>query len=347
MKIIELLVEATGTTKGSWKIQNLTGAMKTFKDDESPEARAWMRARGDASQVWDKTAGRWITDPKKQEREDRKAEREAAKYEREDRRAERESKPGFGVDLQKVYDIVMDAIGNSFPDGDPSDHYARPIRRLGVKEYHVGEVVTMAMKKHGSGIEKKGVYAYLAQLWGDMANDAMHDALNGHGARAPFVRLGKGGKPELQDNPWEVAEGEVIQAKFGKEKERADIIAKGKPMTMMQAFGSDEMNILHDAGIKLTEKPSYWEDFEGDGWAAKDNIHELKLKKAEKALGGKFQVIKGTSVYGPVDKPKGPQVSMKQATYPNMFIIEFGDGTRYLVDVTQSRTYIRMWQKIV
>jgi hypothetical protein len=141
----------------------------------------------------------------------------------------------------------------------------------------------------------------------------------------------------------------VIHAKFGKEKERADLIAKGTPITAMQAFGSDEMNILHDAGIKLTEKPSYWEDFEEDGFAAKDNIHQLKLKKAEKAMGGKFRVIKGSEIYGTNTKPKGPQVGFKAdvGTLPNMFIIEFDDGTKYLVDVTQARSYIRMWQKIV
>lgn len=141
----------------------------------------------------------------------------------------------------------------------------------------------------------------------------------------------------------------VIHAKFGKEKERADLVAKATPMTMMQAFGSEEMNILHDAGIKLTEKPSYWEDFEGDGYAAERNIHELKLKKAEKAMGGKFKVIKGAEIYGTNAKPRGPQVGMKAdvGTLPNMFIIEFDDGTKYLVDVTQARSYIRMWQKIV
>lgn len=148
----------------------------------------------------------------------------------------------------------------------------------------------------------------------------------------------------------DLAEGEVVQAKFGKEKKRADreaLLAKGTPMTMMQAFGSEEMNILHKVGIKLTEKPSYWEDFEEDGFAAKDNIHELKLKKAEKALGGKFRVYKGTDIYGPVDKPKGPLATMKSGVRPNMFIIEFDDGSKYLVDVTQASTYIRMWQKIV
>ena len=67
----------------------------------------------------------------------------------------------------------------------------------------------------------------------------------------------------------------VIHAKFGKDKEKADRVAKSTPITMLQAFGSKEMNILHDAGIKLTEKPGYWEDFEEDGYAAKRNIHEL------------------------------------------------------------------------
>jgi hypothetical protein len=200
MKVIDLF-EATGKTKGAWKIQNLSGVMKTFKDDESSDARAWMRNRGDAKQIWDKMSGRWIVDPKKQEREDKKADREQKRWEREDRRAERESQPGFGVDLEKVYGIVMDAISSSFPDGDPIDHYARKVERLGVKDYHVGEVVNKAMKKYGRGVEKKGVYEYLAVMWDEMAKDAMHDAKNGHEAREPFVRMVKG-VPELQDNPW-------------------------------------------------------------------------------------------------------------------------------------------------
>lgn len=29
-------------TKGAWNIMNLRGIMKTFKDPESDEARAWM-----------------------------------------------------------------------------------------------------------------------------------------------------------------------------------------------------------------------------------------------------------------------------------------------------------------
>lgn len=167
----------------------------------------------------------------------------------------------------------------------------------------------------------------------------------------------------------------VIHAKFGKDREKElrdrenasklaatslsnkatfvkpddKRLAGATPISMMQAFGSKEMNILHDVGIKLSEKP-YWEDFEEGGWAEKRNINDLTLKKAEKALGRKFQVLTGKEVYGTDQKPKGALASVKNkdtSTLPNMFIITFNDGTRYLVDSTQADTYIRMWQKIV
>ena len=35
------------TVKGAWRIQNLRGVMKTFKNAESEEARAWMINRDD------------------------------------------------------------------------------------------------------------------------------------------------------------------------------------------------------------------------------------------------------------------------------------------------------------
>jgi hypothetical protein len=194
MKVTDLF-EATGKTKGAWKIQNLSGVMKTFKDDESADARAWMRNRGDAKQVWD---GRhWTVDPKKQEREDKKADREQARWEREERAAER----GPKIDLKAVYDKVMDAIGNTFPDGDPIDHLIPALRKMGVREYDVGDAIEKAMKKHGRGVEKKGMYDYMAVMWDEMARDAMYDAKNGHEAREPFVRM-EDGKPVLQDNPW-------------------------------------------------------------------------------------------------------------------------------------------------
>jgi hypothetical protein len=46
-------------TKGNWRIQNLDGVMKNFKNDEAPDARAWMRNRGAANQKWNAESGAW------------------------------------------------------------------------------------------------------------------------------------------------------------------------------------------------------------------------------------------------------------------------------------------------
>lgn len=160
-----------------------------------------------------------------------------------------------------------------------------------------------------------------------------------------------------------LAEGEVIHAKFGKAKDDEDaekisavtgvrvlkngakLPAGAEPISMMQAFGSAEMNALDEVGIKLTEKPSYFDDFEGNGYAVKRNIHDLTLKKAEKAIGRKFQELDAKDFYGGTD-PRGPLVKFTKEPPFKMGILKFQNGNRYLVDTTQASTYIRMWQKI-
>lgn len=193
-----------GTAKGSWKIQNLNGVMKTFKDSEQADARAWMKNRGDASQIWDKTTGRWIENPKKVDRELKKADREVAKWDRLDR-AEEKARTNPKVDLQAIYNKVMDAVGNTFPDGDPIDHLIQPLKRMGVPEYSIGEYIDKALKKHGHGTEKKGMYAYMAIMWDEMTKDAMYDAKNaakkGEKYSSPFVDY-DGATPEPKSNPW-------------------------------------------------------------------------------------------------------------------------------------------------
>lgn len=120
-----------------------------------------------------------------------------------------------------------------------------------------------------------------------------------------------------------------------------------KAMTMMQAFGSQSENALHDIGIKLTEKPSYWEDFEGSGYAAKRNLNDLTMKKAEKTI-GKLKVWTGKEVFGYDSKPNGPlaRTKMDPKDLGEIAIVKFDDGTRYLVSTTGANTYIRNWQKI-
>ncbi len=118
-----------------------------------------------------------------------------------------------------------------------------------------------------------------------------------------------------------------------------------KPLSLLQAFGSREIAAADEVGIKLTEKPSYWEDFEADGFAAKNNIDQLKLKKLEKTV-GKLKEYSGKEIYGTDEKPRGPLKTVLKMPSEDMFIVRFGDGTRYVADQTGARTYIRMWQKI-
>ena len=115
------------------------------------------------------------------------------------------------------------------------------------------------------------------------------------------------------------------------------------PMSMVDAFGSPEMKALHSEKIHFAEKPSYWNDFENDGFAAKYTIHEIQLKKIEKTI-GKLKEYTGEQVYG-TDSPRGPLVSVKNMPKENMCILKLSTG-RYLVDTTQANTYIRMWAKI-
>jgi hypothetical protein len=114
---------------------------------------------------------------------------------------------------------------------------------------------------------------------------------------------------------------------------------------MLQAFGSRELVAADEVGIKLTEKPDYWEDFEGGGFAVKHNIHDVKLKKLEKTI-GKLPVYTGEQIYGMAVKPRGPQAKVKMMPKESMFIVTFVDGTRYVADSTGANTYIRNWQKI-
>lgn len=171
-----------------WTIHNMIGVPKKFKKidgrwENKTEAEAWMKSR---------------ENPKAERAETKRITAASKALDRED--ARREKKPK--IDLQAVYRIVMDAIGNIFPDGDPIDTISPKLKRqFGLEGYEVGEAITAAMKKHGTGVEKKGMYEYMADMWDELANDAMHDAKNGHEAREPFVHM-KDGKPVKQSNPW-------------------------------------------------------------------------------------------------------------------------------------------------
>jgi hypothetical protein len=124
-----------------------------------------------------------------------------------------------------------------------------------------------------------------------------------------------------------------------------------KPMSLMSVFGSPELGALDEAGIKLAEKPSYWEDLELEGYHGRKHglIDEVKLKRVEKLIGRKLKVLPSSEIYGVKAKPKSPLASIRAMPNDKMFIVTFEtpDGVeRYLADSTGASKYIRFWSKI-
>lgn len=196
MKLHNILAE---TVKGSWTVHNMVGEPKKFDDPHSTEARAWARSH---ERLPDKAADRderareraWLAMDKADEREEAKRQRLLVKAKK---------------DTQMIWNNVQEAIGSTFPDGDPIDKLGPWMRRSGFDIHDIDA----AVKKH-AGKKKTGdygLYDYLADMWDDSADDALHDAENGRkhdrGIHVPdtsvFINFDEGrGKYKKASNPW-------------------------------------------------------------------------------------------------------------------------------------------------
>ena len=113
------------------------------------------------------------------------------------KKAEKEEKEKLDSQL---YHKVVDAIGNSFPDGDPMDHFMDWMDRKGLDMKDVDRV----FKKY----EGKSYYRYLANMWDDYAGDNMADAnseiaAGKKPASSAFYHWdGKSKKVTKEKNPW-------------------------------------------------------------------------------------------------------------------------------------------------
>lgn len=153
--------------------------------------------------------------------------------------------------------------------------------------------------------------------------------------------------------------GDEKEVKIFPSKELADQVAsefndalsaaneKPEKISMLQAFGSHAMNVLHDAGINFVEKPDYWEDLDKPSGNYKP-LHEVAFKKVEKELAKidvKLKTYTSKELWG--RDPKHPLESPKEMPSEQVFVVKLANGNRYLADKTGARTYIRMWAKIV
>jgi hypothetical protein len=85
--------------------------------------------------------------------------------------------------LEQLADIIADAAGNSFPDGDPFDTIFPKARRMGIPPDSVIDWLDRAVKKAGMG---KSYHDYLANLWDENIED--YNDMNGttHHNRNPW-----------------------------------------------------------------------------------------------------------------------------------------------------------------
>lgn len=194
MEMFKFYQKATPAEKSKMKqvtIHNMAGQPKKFRQidgvwEKPSEAKAWMKSHDNP-------------------RADREIAKAAKAREKEDKAwSALDKKPT--VDLAAVYRKVIDVIGNSFPDGDPIDSMIPYLKKIGVKDWDAGDTINAAMKKHGHGVEKKGMYAYMASMWKEMAQDALYDAKTvmdktGKEHDSPFLTY-KDGKPVVKPSPY-------------------------------------------------------------------------------------------------------------------------------------------------
>lgn len=81
------------------------------------------------------------------------------------------------ADLGHVWADVQDAIGTSFPDGDPIDHLRAYEDRWGQVDMDlIDKAVKQFAGRRGKGKAKYGMYDYLADMWDDTQGDQLYDA---------------------------------------------------------------------------------------------------------------------------------------------------------------------------
>lgn len=129
-------------------------------------------------------------------------------------------------------------------------------------------------------------------------------------------------------------------------------VEKPKEISLLKAFGSEQMNIMADAlpNKKFFEKPSYFEDIGKD---EKHTLSEFELERVKKSFyqaGIPLQEYPFAEVYGlaPASMPEHPMADAPNMPEEKTFILVSPGGEhRFLVDQSGARTYIRMWMAIV
>jgi hypothetical protein len=172
MKTFELITEK-GSGIETWPVSNMLGwwehpieVERWMKGSQIPQTRASMSDERRRQKEWEDI-----------DKEERRAQREAARLKKANRPTD-----------DQIVERGENAIGNSFPDGDPIDTFGPWLHKHGLD---MADVDAAFKKRH-----KKGFYAYLAAMWDDAAASALHDAQQGsHGEHYDNEWF-------AQNNPW-------------------------------------------------------------------------------------------------------------------------------------------------
>jgi len=133
-----------------------------------------------------------------QENKDRKQKERAAGKEHEKnfrvKQRQQNAEAKLAAD-RKLLQKIEDAISNSFPDGDPFDHFSSYLRH---NDLDMSDVNRVVRKAHGVDYHR-----HLARMWDEVASQAIHDAKNGHvETHSAFYDVDKDGKITRAPNPW-------------------------------------------------------------------------------------------------------------------------------------------------
>lgn len=138
----------------------------------------------------------------------------------------------------------------------------------------------------------------------------------------------------------ELFEGEVIHAKFGRDREEEE----KKDIQIFQA--------LENKNIKFLEKPAYWEELEKneDGYKKLSIVTFDEIKKSLKKSGIEIPTFEFKEFYhgvGDKDLPKSPQTKVKVnlKAKPVFFVLANEKGT-YLCRTLGASSYIRCWIRL-
>ena len=164
---------------------------------------------------------------------------------------------------------------------------------------------------------------------------------------------------QTSDRVWAImgikSNGAHVQISTTNNEQLADAICKEyntggqadtgiESVSLTQAFGASDSQVLEQLNIVLREKPSSFSELEYTTPHYRP-LGEFDIHRINRALGYTLDEIMVYDIYDRMPRYPMDQVE-RMPLNEHVFIIDFDDGRRYLVDRSGASSYIRHWAKI-